>query len=93
VDENDKPIAFAAAWKRAEVHAALDPKFSTPGARLAVLRELHDAVEKELSWDGFKEAVTWFDEKPTKEAKRFQKRMSLWGWVKSQKTSWHRGIK
>ena len=88
VDEHDQPIMCAAAWYRAEVHLALDHKWSTPGARLFALKELHDAMHEELKRKHIGQAITWFGE----ELKRFKTRLQAWGWVKSQLTSWHRRI-
>jgi hypothetical protein len=92
VDESDNPVMFIGAWKRAEVHAVLDPKWSTPGARLALFHQVHDAMNDKLKSEGFEQVVTWFDEDATKAAKRFQKRLGLWGWLKSDKRSWHRRL-
>ncbi len=85
-DENDEPIIFAGAWKIAETHCLIDPSWSTPGARLLMLEELHEEMRKRLAEDGYKQAVTWFDS--AKE--RFIGRMQGWGWVKSPKVSFHR---
>jgi len=88
VDANDQPIMFAGAWHRAEVHIAVDAKYSTPGARLLLLKELHDAMQAEMRSRGIGQAVTWFDE--TKD--RFKQRLQSWGWIESQKKSWHKEI-
>lgn len=88
VDENDEPVIFAGAWSRAEVHITLDKKWSTPGARLFLLKELHDAMRAELKTKGIGQAVTWFDE--TRE--RFKDRLKSWGWLESQKKSWHKEL-
>lgn len=92
VDENDRPVMYCGAWKRAEVHIALDPKWSTPGARLAFLHKIHSTMNDKLKRDGFEQVVTWFDEKPTGAAKRFQKRLGILGWMMSEKRSWHRRL-
>lgn len=87
VDEHDQPIMFAGAWKLAEVHCAIDSKWSTPGARLLMLEELHEAMRLELRRQNVGQAVTWFDD--VKE--RFMHRLKRMGWMKSSKISWHRG--
>lgn len=88
VDEHDSPVMFVGAWHRAEVHIVLDRKWSTPGARLFLLKELHDAMRVELKQKGIGQAVTWFDEARD----RFKDRLQSWGWVKSQLTSWHKEL-
>lgn len=88
VDENDQPVIYAGAWSRAEVHVALDKKWSTPGARHALLKQLHDAMQVELKAKGFSQAVTWFDDVKD----RFIERLQGWGWVKSNLTSWHKQL-
>lgn len=88
VDSEDKPVMFAGAWSRAEVHIALDKNFSTPAVRFALLKELHDAMQAEMKRKGYGQAVTWFAGK----VERFQKRLEKWGWVMSNKQSWHRRI-
>jgi len=88
VDANDQPIIFAGAWHRAEVHIAIDGKYSTPGARLLLLKELHDAMEQDLKARGVGQAITWIDDK----LKRFTERLEAWGWIESQKKSWQRRL-
>lgn len=88
VDENDSVVMFAGAWSRAEVHMAVDGSFSTPGARLALLKQVHDAMERELKARNVGQAITWFGS----ELKQFKKRLQKFGWVKSELTSWHRQI-
>jgi hypothetical protein len=90
VDENDVPVMFCGAWHLAEVHVALDKGWSTPGARLCLLKEIHDAMNDQLKRKGFEQVVTWFEE--SKAAKRFQKRLGLWGWIMSAKRSFHRRL-
>jgi hypothetical protein len=88
VDEHDSPVMFVGAWRRAEVHIAVDPKWSTPGARFLQLKELHEAMRVELKAKGFSQAVTWFEDVKD----RFVERLQTWGWVKSQLTSWHKEL-
>lgn len=88
VDENDEPIMFAGAWQRAEVHITLDKKWSTPGARFLLLKELHDAMQAEMKRKGIGQVVTWFEGA----VDRFQKRLETWGWIMSDKRSFHRRI-
>lgn len=88
VDENDDPIMAAGAWKIAEVHCALDRQWSTPGARMLMLKELHAAMEERLRRQGIRQVVTWFDGAKD----RFRKRLECLGWIESQKKSWHRRI-
>lgn len=89
VDENDVVVMFAGAWSRAEVHMCVDPSFSTPGARLALLGQVHDAMEQELKSRNVGQAITWFGN----EFKRFRTRLQRMGWVKSEFTHWFREIK
>jgi hypothetical protein len=89
VDENDVVVMFAGAWSRAEVHMCTDPSFSTPGARLALLSQVHDAMESELKSRNVGQAITWFDESK----KRFQSRLKRLGWVKSEFTGWYRIVR
>jgi hypothetical protein len=91
-DEHDNPIMFCGAWGRAEVHVAMDKAWSTPGARLALFHQVHDAMNDELKREGFEQVVTWFDKDATKAAKRFQKRLGILGWIMSEKRSWHRRL-
>lgn len=88
VDEHDTPVMFVGGWARAEVHIAVDSKWSTPGARLFLLKQLHEAMRYELKAKGFNQAVTWFDEARD----RFKDRLQSWGWVKSKLISWHREL-
>jgi hypothetical protein len=89
VDENDVPVVFAGAWLLAETHIAIDSKWSTPGARLFALEQIHQAMNDALKEKGIRQAVTWFDGAKD----RFRRRMEKWGWVASQKTSWHRLVR
>jgi hypothetical protein len=88
VNEADEPMIFAGAWMLAEVHVAVDRAWSTPAVRLHNLKQIHDAMQKQLRLCGVGQAVTWFDNTRN----RFLNRLETWGWVKSQKTSWHREI-
>jgi hypothetical protein len=88
VNEQDEPVQFAGAWLIAEVHVALDKNWSTPAMRLLLLKQVHDEMRKELKRCGIRQAVTWFDNTRN----RFMRRLESWGWVKSEKVSWHRGI-
>lgn len=89
VDENDVVVMFAGAWLRAEVHMCTDGSWATPGARLALLNQVHGAMERELKSRNVGQAITWFDEGK----KRFKARLQGLGWVKSEFTSWFREIK
>jgi len=89
VDENDVVVMVAGAWSRAEVHLCVDSSFSTPGARLALLGQVHDAMEKELKARNVGQAITWFGG----ELKRFKVRLQKLGWKKTELTSWFREIK
>jgi hypothetical protein len=86
-DADDVPVMFMGAWRVAEVHMLADPSWSTPGARLAALQQLHYAMEQRLWAHGVGQAVTWLDD-----MKAFTRRMIGLGWVKSSKTSWHRRV-
>lgn len=87
VDENDNPIMAVGAWMLAEVHCVMDGRWSTPGARLTLLRELHDTMSGNLKRRGYKQAVTWFDA-----IDRFCRRLERWGWIRSTKSSFHRSV-
>jgi len=87
VDSSDEPIVFVGAWQLAEVHLAMNPSWGTPGARLAALKEIHAAMERELSALKVGQVVTWFEK-----CSAFTRRMKQLGWVMSEKISWHRGI-
>lgn len=89
VDENDKVVMFAGAWLRAEVHMCTDGSWGTPGARLALLNQVHDAMERELKSRNVGQAITWFDEG----RKRFKARLQRLGWMKSEFTSWYRIVR
>lgn len=88
VDGDDSPVMFIGAWRRAEVHMVLDKGWSTPGARLFLLKEMHEAMRSDLKAKGFGQAVTWFDDVKD----RFKDRLQSWGWVKSTLTSWHKQL-
>lgn len=88
-DEQDNAVLFVGAWQIAEVHMVTDRSWATPGARLFAMQQLHDAFEKRLKAKGVVQVVTWFEEG----ADRFKMRLRSWGWLESQKKSWHRGVK
>lgn len=93
VDECDVPVMAAAAWKRAEVHM-VSAKSDTPGMRLFMFRELHDAMEKALFCQGIGEAVTWTEiDGKCSMWRAFAKRLAALGWVKSERVSWHRRVR
>lgn len=87
-DENDVVVMFAGAWSRAEVHMALDKEWGTPGARLALLQQVHGEMEKALEARGVGQVVTWFGD----ELRSFKRRLQHFGWVKSQLTGWTRRV-
>jgi hypothetical protein len=86
-DENDVVVMFAGAWSRAEVHMASDKTWGTPGARLALLQQVHREMEKHLKARNVGQVITWLDG-----MKGFSRRLHNLGWFKSQLTSWHRRI-
>lgn len=86
-DENDSPVMFSGAWRRAEVHMAVDSLWETPGLRYAALRALHVAMENELRLQDVGQAVTWFAK-----CEKFCRRLKALGWTESGLTSFHRGI-
>lgn len=88
-DEQDQPVLFVGAWQLAEVHAAVDGKWATPGARLLALNQLSDELERRLKHRGINQVVTWFDEG----IDRFKKRLFSMGWVESRKRSLHRRLR
>lgn len=88
VDEHDMPILFVGAWHRAEVHCSIDHKWSTPGARLALLQQVHVEMERELKRRDIGQVVTWFGG----ELKGFKRRLQRLGWIKSEFTGWTRRV-
>lgn len=87
-DQDDIAVMFCGAWSRAEVHLCIDKNWSTPGARWQVLKDIHLAMEKSLKQKGVGQAITWFGD----ELKRFKRRLTTTGWVKSELTSWHKEL-
>lgn len=87
VDENNRPVMAAAAWKRAEVHMVTDHTWGSPEAREAALLELHGAMERVLARDGVAEVVTWMDG-----MKAFGRRLKRLGWNTPARKLWARRI-
>ena len=86
-DEHDRAVMVAGAWQRAEVHLGLDKDFGTPGLRLALLSQVHRAMEKELKLRDVGKVVTWLDG-----MKAFGRRLVGLGWQKSDTESWQRRV-
>jgi hypothetical protein len=89
VDGNDEVVMFVGAFSRAEVHMCVDGQWATPGARLALLKQVHDAMERELKARNVGQVITWFGS----EMKRFKVRLQKLGWAKSDLTGWYREVK
>lgn len=87
VDEHDRPVMAAAAWKRAEVHVVTDHQWDSPQAREAAFLELHGAMERVLAKEGVAEAVTWMDG-----MKAFGRRLKRLGWDVAKRTMWAKRI-
>ena len=87
-DSQDRPVIFAGAWSRAEVHLAIDASWETAGIRYALLLQIHDAMEREMKARGIGQAVTWFEK-----TEAFCRRLIEFGWVKSHSTSYHKEIR
>ncbi len=88
-DSQDAPVMFVGAWQRAEVHLAVDASWSTPGARMEALKQLHDAMEQGLAAKGVGQVVTWLGES---DSPAFRRRLKVLGWVESVLISWHRRV-
>jgi hypothetical protein len=87
VDENDRPVLIAGAWKRAEVHLVADGTWGTPGMRQAALEQLHAAMAQQLKSEGVGEALTFMDG-----MKAFCRRLQRLGWGKTDKAVWARRL-
>lgn len=87
VDENDRPVMAAAAWKRAEVHMLTDHAWGSPQDREAALIELHGAMERILAREGVAEALTWMDH-----ARAFGRRLKRLGWGTPTRSMWAKRI-
>lgn len=87
VDAQDVPVAIAGAWRRAEVHMVMDSRWETPGMRWEALRQLHAAMEAQLSAEGVGEAITWMDG-----MKALCRRLKGLGWGKAARPMWARRI-
>jgi len=87
VDENDRPVMIAGAWKRAEVHMLLDSGWAEPKKRSAAFLELHKAMEEVLAREGVAEVITWMDD-----MKAFGRRLQRLGWEVAMKTMWCRRL-
>jgi hypothetical protein len=87
VDEKNRPVMAAGAWKRAEVHMLTDHTWATPLARAGALIELHNAMGNVLARDGVAEVITWLDD-----MRRFQRRLKRLGWDAAKKTMWCRRL-
>lgn len=87
VDESDRPVIAAGAWKRAETHVVCDRLWATPQEREAVFVELHRAMEVILACEGVAEAITWMDG-----MKAFSRRLKGLGWDMAKHTMWARRL-
>jgi hypothetical protein len=87
VDENDRPVMMAGAWKRAEVHMVCDSHWSSAETRGAAFLELHKAMETVLAREGVAEAITWMDD-----MKAFGRRLKRLGWEVTKRTMWARRL-
>jgi len=80
VDENDEPVMMVGAKVIAEA-VLISSKQQTPGMRLAILRELFDAVKNECMGNGITEAITWI---PEVIWRPYSRRLKGLGWVESK---------
>lgn len=87
VDENNRPVMAAAAWKRVETHLVCDSAWADPVTRGRALVELHKAMEEVLAKEGVAEAITWMDD-----MKAFGRRLKQLGWDVAQKKMWCRRL-
>jgi hypothetical protein len=96
VDENDRCVMAAGAWRLAEVHLAADAAWMTPRWRMEALRALHEQMRLELQTLGYVEAVTWLDVAETLRGfgRGLLRRLTReFGWVASERTSYHRRVR
>ncbi len=89
VDAADEPVAIVGALKTVEIVMWADPEWSTPGARLEMLRSTHEAMQKELDRKGYRSAHAWLSPAV---AKAFGRRLrKMFGWQRSPWESWEKG--
>lgn len=87
VDDADRPVMVAAAWKRAEVHMVLDQRWASPREREEAFAALHAGMAAVLANDGVAEAITWMDG-----MKAFGRRLKRLGWDTAKRTMWARRL-
>lgn len=87
VDENDRPVMIAGAWKRVETHMVCDHTWESPEKRGEAFLALHKAMEEVLVKEGVAEAITWMDD-----MKAFGRRLKQLGWDVAKRTMWARRL-
>lgn len=78
VDENNRVVAAVGSVPAAEIYFFLDHEWETPGMRLEALKQLHVAVQRQLSQLGIVEVHAFV---PPTVPKSFGKKLvKLFGW-------------
>lgn len=86
-DESGRVVMAMSAVVRAEVHMQMEP-FSTPGARWALMQQMHREMERKVSASGIKRVWTFFDA-----PERFCKRLMHLFWFKSDSALYYRNVR
>lgn len=83
VDENDQPVMLAAARKLAEVVMVVDPKWETPGLRMAAFEGVYESVERDLAQAGIPEVVAWIPPQLWDQKAFIRRLKRRFGWAES----------
>lgn len=84
IDEEGNIVQAVLARPTTELYFLGDPAWRTPQWRMHVLRELHEAMRRELAGKGFEDAHVWI---PPQKKNFISRLMRSFGWTQPQWTN------